>query len=377
MRVGVDTPPPGRVLVVGAGGLGGITTALLWQRWVGHDWPDHDDAGHPSGPPAVVALTTNQGIARASHAEGLRVGGVDPEQTVRAVVVDRLPTAWRAAQFDWIVLAVQPPQVEEAARDVAQHLAPGGKMVCFQNGLCEERVERIVGEGRVVGAVVAWGGSMPEPARYLRTARGGFTIGMPSGAEDPALQDLARWLEPVGPVRITTNLRGARWSKLAINSAISTLGTLGGGTLGAVMMHRSARRLGLEVMSETVEVARALGVKLEKIGGLDLEWIALTEKERVASGSPTLVAKHSLLLALGARYRRMRSSMLAAIERGRIPAVDFLNGEVADRGEALGVPTPVNREAQRMVHEMARGRVQAGIGALQLLRERVDARGQQ
>lgn len=247
-------------------------------------------------------------------------------------------------------------------------------MVCFQNGLCEERVERIVGEGRVVGAVVAWGGSMPEAGLYVRTAKGGFTIGLPSGDDAPCLPQLAAVLEPVGPVRITTNLRGARWSKLAINSAISTLGTLGGGTLGAVMMHRSVRRLGLEVMSETVAVATALGVKLEKIAGVDLEWLALTDDERRASGSPSLVAKHSLLLAVGARYRRMRSSMLAAIERGRIPAVDFLNGEVVTHGERLGIATPVNREAQRMVHELALGRVKAGIGALHELRDRVAAR---
>jgi 2-dehydropantoate 2-reductase len=292
---------------------------------------------------------------------------------VHVPVIEALPPPDASARFDWIVLAVQPPQVEEAARGVVQHHAPSGRMVCFQNGRCEERVERVAGRGRVVGAVVAWGGSMPEPAHYVRTARGGFTLGLPSGGEDASLAALARWLEPVGPARVTVNLPGARWSKLAINCAISTLGTLGGGTLGAVMMHRTARRLGLELMSEVVAVARALGVSLEKIGGLDLEWLALTDDERPVNGSPSLVAKHSLLLAVGARYRRMRSSMLAAIERGRVPAVDFLNGEVADRGEALGVPTPVNREAQRMVHELARGRVQAGIGALRTLRERVDA----
>ena len=38
-----------------------------------------------------------------------------------------------------------------------------------------------------------------------------------------------------------------------------------------------------------------------------------------------------MLLAVGAKYRRLRSSMLVAIERGREPAVDFLNGEVVRR----------------------------------------------
>ena len=51
----------------------------------------------------------------------------------------------------------------------------------------------------------------------------------------------------------------------------------------------------------------------------------------------------------------MRSSMLSAIERGRPPAVDFLNGEVVERGARHGIATPVNAAAQAMVHAIARG----------------------
>jgi len=150
-------------------------------------------------------------------------------------------------------------------------------------------------------------------------------------------------------------MRGKRWSKLAINCAISTLGTLGGSRLGALMKHRFVRRLALEIMTETVHVARSYGVKLEKVSGtVDLDWIALTEDERRASGSSGLVAKHALLLAVGFRYRRMRSSMLSAIERGRSPAVDFLNGEVVDHARAHAVPTPVNARLRDEVWRLAR-----------------------
>jgi 2-dehydropantoate 2-reductase len=357
MSSGLDA----RILVVGAGALGGITTALLWERWMG---------GALADATRLAALTTNHVIADAVRAQGFRIGGLEPERAIKAPIVESIPAG--SPRFDWIVLAVQPPQVEEAARATAEHLAPNGRVICFQNGLCEERVERIVGAGRVVGAVVSWGASMPEPGLYLRTARGGFTLGtLDDSMGASGLEDLARLLDPVAPVRITDNLKGARWSKLAINCAISTLGTIGGATLGAVMLHRVARRLALEIITESLAIARASGVKLEKIAGIDLDRLALSEEERRSSGTPSLVAKHSLILAVGARYRRMRSSMLAAIERGRIPAVDFLNGEVVDRGERLGIPTPTNREAQRMVHEIAHGRMKPGIQALHALRDRV------
>ncbi|MEE2830253.1 MAG: ketopantoate reductase C-terminal domain-containing protein, partial [Myxococcota bacterium] len=89
--------------------------------------------------------------------------------------------------------------------------------------------------------------------------------------------------------------------------------------------------------------------------------LALTESEKAGSRGPALVAKHSLLLAVGTRYRRLRSSMLRAIERGRTPAVDFLNGEIVERGSSLEIPTPFNARARDLVHAMARGEVEGGM----------------
>ena len=118
-------------------------------------------------------------------------------------------------------------------------------------------------------------------------------------------------------------------------------------------------------MSEVVAVARKEDVHLEKVSGtLDLDWIALTEEERAAAGSPSLVAKHGLLLAVGFRYRRMRSSMLSAIERGRTPAVDFLNGEIVTRARTHRIPTPANVAGRDLVWAIAEGKKTPGVALL-------------
>ncbi|HNC95295.1 MAG TPA: 2-dehydropantoate 2-reductase [Myxococcota bacterium] len=335
-----------KVLVVGCGGIGGICAAHLAET--GQD---------------VVAFSSNSAIAAHVSTHGYRLLGEDP-RVIPGRVVDQIP----AGPFDYILLATQPPQVEEAARSVVGSLAPGGAMLCLQNGLCEARVAAIAGADRCLGAVVGWGASMPEPGVYERTAAGGFTLGHPQGKSDPRLAELAGILEPIGPCEITDNLPGKRWSKLALNSAISSLGCIGGDRLGVLMQLRPVRRLALEIMTEVVEVAKAEGVRLEKVSGtLDLEWIALTPEERQSSGSASLVAKHSLLLAVGFRYRRMRSSMLAAVERGRPPAVDFLNGEVVSRGIKHGIPTPINAAIQEKVWEIARGKDSSGVATLERL----------
>lgn len=324
-------------MVIGAGGIGGIVAGSLAENGA-----------------EVTAITTNAEIAAAVHARGFRLR----EEGEERAVVGRVEAAPPAGEmFDVVVLATQPPSVEEAATTAAPHLADDGIMVVLQNGLCEARIARIVGEHRVIGAIVAWGASMPEPGVYDRTASGGFTIGRLRGEPDDACRRVGELLEAVGSVTMTGNLLGARWSKLALNCAISSLGTIAGERLGPLVRVRRYRRLALEIMTEVVEVARAEQVRLEKVSGtLDLEWVALTEAERTARvGSAALTAKHALLMAVGLRYRRMRSSMLAAIERGRTPAIAFLNGEVVDRAKLHGIAAPVNARVVDTVWAIASG----------------------
>ena len=334
---------------MGSGGIGGIIAASLTE--------------HGSAPTVV---THNAAIAAAINADGYVVQEGEGSRRVAGHATAVLPND--AGIFDVVLLATQPPQVEEAARTALPHLHPDGVMVCLQNGVCEPHVAAIAGDERVLGAIVVWGASMARPGVYERTSAGGFVIGRLDGRDDPRLERLQGLLAPVGEVEITHNLLGARWSKLAINCAISSLGTIGGDRLGELMRHRFIRRLGLEVMSETVAVARRRGIRLEKVSGtIDLNWIALTPADVGGAGSPSLLAKHAVLLAVGAKYRRLRSSMLLAIERGREPAVDFLNGEVVRGGAELNVPTPVNQRVQDYIRAIARREMHPSIPLLRQL----------
>ena len=320
---------------MGAGGIGGIVSATLTE--IGS---------------AVTVVSTNEVIRGAVDKSGFRIVDDGEERVVRGWI-----SPAPEGRYDLCILAVQPPNVEDAARIALPHLADDAQVVVLQNGLCEERIAAIVEPQRVIGGIVAWGAAMPEPGKYDRTAQGGFVLGRLDGSVDADLDRVGELLEAIGPVSVTKNLRGARWSKLALNCAVSSLGTIAGERLGPVVRVRRYRRLALEIMTEAVEVARAEGIELEKVSGtLDLKWIALTAADREARASASLTAKHALMLAVGLRYRRMRSSMLAAIERGRTPAIDFLNGEVVTRGKARDLATPVNERIVSTVWDIARGK---------------------
>lgn len=342
-----------RVVVVGCGGVGGCTAARL------------RDAGRH-----VVAVTGNPDITRSIGEHGLHAGLPHGERVVRLDVVTR-PAALPAVKFDVALLAVPPNRIEAAAAEILPHLADDAVLVPLANGLPEERLAERYGERRVVGGIIGFGASMHGPGRVEQTSEGTIIVGRLDGSMDEGLRRVRALLAHANPgdgVEATTNLRGARWAKLAVNAAISSLGTIGGDRLGALMRHRFARRLCLEVMTEVTQTALASGVKLEKIAGtIDLEWLALDPDERTAPGSPSLLAKHTVLLAVGAKYRRLRSSMLAAIERGREPPIEFLNGEIVRRAAASRVQTPINQAVVDAVRAIAAGSRRPSLDGLRQL----------
>src|SRR5207253_2478354 len=135
----------------------------------------------------------------------------------------------------------------------------------------------------------------------------------------------------------------------------------------------SIRRIGLEIFAEVYAVARAMEVRLAPVGGtLDIDKIAITDDERQTQlGSPSLAYKHSILLAVGLKYRRMRSSMLYALERGRPPEIDYLNGEIVRRGLARGVATPVNSALVEMVRAIVGKQASPSLDNLRAIHDSV------
>ncbi len=337
--------PPSRILFVGCGGIGGVLSATLYAA--GRD---------------VHLATTNAEVRARWTLTGPYLNG--------HLIRPALPTNFVFQQaseaqgvYDIVFVAVQPPQITAVAQQLMGKLSARGRVVCLSNGLCEPYLAEVLGTDRVLGAVVAWGARMPRPGFYVRTSRGGFLLGSLCEQQPEVLASIERELGAMGPVKRTQNLTGARFSKLTLNCAISALGTIGGDTLGALLLQPHTRDLALYIMREAIQVARAQNIVLEKIAGLDLE--KLVGEDSGAHLGRT--ARHALLLVVGARYRRLRSSMLAAVERGRPPAVDFLNGEISARGKRLGVPTPYNDAAHALIWSIYNKQQPAGEAALQEL----------
>jgi 2-dehydropantoate 2-reductase len=315
-----------RIAVLGCGAVGGVMAACLTRA--GLD---------------VTPIVGNQRIEQALIADGFRFADLSGSEEI--IPPHRRPVKTPAeaeGSFDLVIVATPSTALEQAIGDVKPFLTAAARIVTCQNGLPEERAVAIVGE-RVIGCVVGWGATMEQPGRYRRTSRGHLQIGRAT-PRCPSPTDVQEVLGNISAVDVVENLAAVRWSKLAINCVTSALGAIGGAPLGELLRYAVNRRLALEVFAEVLAVARAEGVEPRPVAGtLNITSVAITSRERAARAfSPSLLLKHLLLIAVGLKFRRMRSSMLYALERGRPIEIDFLNGEIVRRGARHGVPTPVN-----------------------------------
>ncbi len=341
-----------KVLLVGCGGIGGITAAQLARA--GGD---------------VTVVTGNPEISRAIATHGVRIRDLDGKEWSQRLSQTAVKASdlFSHGRYDLCMVATKLTTLGEVLGEVRPLLADGAPIVCMQNGLPESHAASVVGADPVVGCVVGFGATLVEPGFSQRTSSGGFQLGrLVPRADDVELLRLAELLGRAIPTKIVDDLSGVRWSKLAINCATSTLGAIGGDTLGLLLAHRFVRRLVLEVWRELCAVADCEGVRLAKVAGtIDIAKLALSDDDKRHSvGSLPLFLKHSILLGIGLKFRRMRSSMAVAIERGRKPEIDWLNGEIVRRGAQHGVSTPLNRELVALVHDLVAKRTKPGLETL-------------
>jgi 2-dehydropantoate 2-reductase len=317
-----------KFLVVGAGAIGGITAALLKKNGIDVEIVcKHDDY-------ASLISTT-----------GIEIKGACGEFSVKIPAFASIDQV--KEKKDIVLLATKATDMIEVANSIDRVLKKNGFLISMQNGICEDDLAAIVGKERIIGCVTGWGATMESMGRLIMTSRGDLILGYPNRIPDDYLVNIAEILSYVVPVKTTENIMGHLYSKLIINSCITSLGAICGLYLGKMLLIRKVRKIIIDIISESVEVAKCLNIKIEVFGGkLDFE------KFLKGNGILSDFRRHLLLMVIGYKYRKLKSSALQSLERGKPTEIDFLNGYIIKNGDISGVSVPVNTVIVNMIHQI-------------------------
>jgi 2-dehydropantoate 2-reductase len=317
---------------VGAGAIGGIVAAFLARA----GWD-------------LEVVCKHQETVDRALSEGFHIFGVQGEHRIPLRGVKEIHGL--SGPKGVVFLATKANDAMEAARFLLPFLKEDSAVVSLQNGICEEALAEILGRNRVVGCVVVWGASMHGPGELEITSGGEFIIGSLDTPSEGSLPLIKQMLDEVAPTRISGNIMGELYARLIINACINSLGVIAGRELGELLAMKRARQIFIAVMREAMAVAAAVGIKVERGGGGKLDYY------RFLKGSSVLSQlKRSLFIrVIGFKYRRIKSSSLQSLERGRKTEIDYLNGYICARGRQHGVPTPINDAVVMMVREIEGG----------------------
>jgi 2-dehydropantoate 2-reductase len=305
------THPFRSIAVVGAGAVGGFFGAMLAR------------AGHR------VTL-----IGRPAHVEAIERDGLRLEMNGRREQVRlQAATGLDAVRGAGLVLfCVKSTDTEDVARQLAPLLDDDALVLSLQNGV--ENAATIARHVRqaVLPTVVYVATSMPASGAVAHHGRGDLVVGPldARAAQDAALaqrmQDVVALFGSAGvPVKVSPDVMAELWAKLLVNCAYNAVSALAQARYGFLVAQPGIPELQRQVVDEVIAVAAADGIELP----LDA---SLQAVDRIAAGMP-----------------QQYSSTAQDLARRKPSEIDHLNGFVARRGRALGVPTPVNQALHALV----------------------------
>ena len=319
-----------RVAIYGAGAMGTILGAYI-----------------AASGKQIDLITRNIVHVEAIKKHGAQVLG-NANFTVR---VNALTPDEMSGVYDIIFLMTKQRENSKILPTLRDFLADDGVICTLQNGLPEPSVVEAVGSKRCLGCAVGWGANALGEGRAELTSEKSkmtFALGSMHG-HNKWLNIVKEYLECAGKVSIEENLFGARWAKLAINSAFSPLSAVTGMTFGKVGKNFTTRRLALKLLNEAFEVAETCGVEIGEIQGRNI-----VEIYRCKSGLKKISAFTLLPLAMRG-HGNLTSGMYYDLKSGKKCDVDFISGVIQRLGRKFGVKTPVNDAVIEMAHEIERG----------------------
>ncbi|MBI4643589.1 MAG: 2-dehydropantoate 2-reductase [Deltaproteobacteria bacterium] len=229
------------------------------------------------------------------------------------------------------IMAVKAHQTAAAARSLPLLLAPGGLALSLQNGLGNlEEMARVVGPEPLLAGITFLGVTRQEEGQILYAGQGEVIIGPPSGSTVPAseIEAVVALFRRAGfKCRSATDIQTLIWDKLMINAGINPLTALLRVPNGALPELPEAWSLAVAAAAEVQAVAKA--------------------QDLAVSGDP-----EARLGRVCRATAQNRSSMLQDVMAGRPTEIESLNAQVAARGQALGVATPINDLLTRLIRAL-------------------------
>ena len=337
-----------KIAVLGAGAIGSSVGADLtdakYDVTIIDQWPQQVDA---------------------MKVDGLHIEMTDLDLKIPVQACHLCELASLKSEFDIVFLAVKSYDSRWMTELIKPYLKSGGVLAGLQNSLNDDSIASIIGRERTVGCVIELSAEIFTPAVVQRnTTRTGtwFAVGELDGSITPRLKEIQSILSHVAKVDLTSNIYGAKWTKLTINSM--TMGPFGlfGLRAAEALKLQGMLEISVEIGKEALAVGTALGYQIEPVFGLGEDDFAGSDDQVLVTAMETL-QRHT--------GPRSRTAPIQDSLKGRKNELDFINGLVSDKGKETGLPTPYNDAVTMIARQINKGELPMAPSNFEILKAKV------
>jgi 2-dehydropantoate 2-reductase len=321
-----------RIAILGAGSIG---------CFVGGCWQKAGLDIHFIGRPSFQRTIVDHGLTLSDY-DGWQAHLPSGQVDYRTEAAD-------LAEADIIALCVKSGGTAEAAKQIATHGRKGAVVLSLQNGISNVDVLRNLLGSRF--KVVR--GMVPYNVAYLGGGRFHKGVAGELYAEDgPEMRALAEAIgQSPAALRFSDNMLGVAWGKLLVNLN-NAVNALSGRTLVNELNERDYRLVVAACQREGLRILAKAGIEPAKVGAVGPKLLP-----RVI-GSPDWLFRN-IFMKKWKIDAKARSSMADDLAAGRTTEVDYINGELVQLADRIGVEAPINRKIVELVRK-----AEAGAGPL-------------
>jgi 2-dehydropantoate 2-reductase len=264
-------------------------------------------------------------VARGRQLEALRAHGLrvySPLGDVHLPDVEVTDEPAGIGTVDLVLFTVKLWDTTEAADAIKPLLGENTAVVSLQNSVVkDDTLGQALGAQHIIGGVCYIAATIAEPGVIRHTGTiAKLVFGEYDGSRSPRVRQFRDACADASiDAEISDRIEQAIWEKFVFLVGVSGTTSLARSAIGPIRGHPRSRAFLHDAMEEVVQVARAQGVPLR----------ADYADDRIAFADQ---------MDAGAT-----SSMYRDLEQGHRLEVDWLSGDVVERGTRLGVATPRNR----------------------------------
>jgi len=286
-----------KVLVVGAGAVGGYFGALLIKSGVD------------------LTFLVRAGRFQDISENGLKIMSVEGDFVVQPSLLKSLD---KIEAVDLIILAVKCQDLMPIYPQLTPLIEKGAVILTLQNGVgAEGDILEYYKKPCVLAGVAYITARLNESGIIEHARRGMITLGELSGEKSPRAEAVHQLLSEAGiHCRLSSNIRRAKWEKLCWNATFNPLSVILDYPISLVLAHSELKEMVRKGIAEIIAVAASEGILI---------------KPKIIEQS--IEASFDL--------KNYYTSMHEDYRQGKETEIEYLNGDLLRRGKKNGVPTPV------------------------------------